>query len=77
MSHSLDWSHAFAGRLAHNRPDQHRAAASLAPRLRQEMNAGLLPCLTLPYAAALEQELSALEPWLAPDRKSTRLNSSH
>lgn len=66
MSHSLDWSHAFAGRLAHNRPDQHRAAASLAPRLRQEMNAGLLPCLTLPYAAALEQELSALEPWLAP-----------
>ena len=66
MSHSLDWSHAFAGRLAHDSPDQHVAAASLAPRLRQEMLTGLLPCLTLPYAAALEQELSALEPWLAP-----------
>lgn len=64
MLHTLDWSHAFTERFSSAADRQHNAA-SLAPRLRHEMNAGLLPCLTLPYAAALEKDLSALEPWLA------------
>ena len=65
MRHSLEWSHAFTGRLA---PEALRPIEAeypvLAKQLEDEFRAGRLPCLTFPFRASLEKELDALTPTL-------------
>ncbi|MCL2123356.1 MAG: glucose-6-phosphate isomerase [Desulfovibrionaceae bacterium] len=65
MRHSLEWSHAIAGRinaaaLEHVRPKY----PALARLLETEVRAGRLPCLSLPFRAELEAQLAALLPLL-------------
>lgn len=65
MAHVLEWSHAFTGRL--DEADAavfRRRAPELAGRLGREVAAGRLPFLSMPYRAALEEELAGLEPEL-------------
>lgn len=66
MGHALEWSRAVAGRLAEDRitvlKTRHRA---LSARLSQELSAGELPFLSMPYRERLEEGLAALLPRLA------------
>lgn len=65
MRHSLEWSHSLTGRLNHEVVEASQARASqLSARLAQEVGAGELPFLSMPYRETLDRELSALEPKL-------------
>ena len=65
MRHSLEWSHAFTGRMTSAAMDQLRPAyPALAQLLAKEIHAGRLPCLSLPFRADLETQLAALKPTL-------------
>jgi glucose-6-phosphate isomerase len=65
MRHSLEWSHAFAGRMTPADMEQVRSEyPALAQHLATEIQAGRLPCLSLPFRADLEQQLTALLPVL-------------
>jgi len=61
--YSLDFSHAWIGRVA--RPDYAEGGlAETSAKLRRECKEGRLPALTMPYAGALERQLAELEPRL-------------
>jgi glucose-6-phosphate isomerase len=63
MRHSLEWSHAFAGRMTPAALEQSRPRhPALIKHLTTEIQAGRLPCLSLPFRADLEQRLTALTP---------------
>ena len=65
MRHSLEWSHAFAGRMHSAVVEQLRPRyPALAQHLANEVQAGRLPCLSLPFRAELEKQLTALLPVL-------------
>ena len=65
MSHSLEWSSAYAGRLLQQHAATHAArATALGERLARETKAGELPFLTMPYLDALEKDLVPLLPRL-------------
>ena len=65
MRHSLEWSHAFTGRMTPAAMDQSRPRyPALAQHLAGEIQAGRLPCLSLPFRTELEQQLTALLPLL-------------
>jgi len=65
MRHSLEWSHAFTGRMTPAAMEQARPKyPALALHLASEVQAGRLPCLSLPFRADLEQQLTALLPLL-------------
>jgi len=65
MRHRFEWSHAFAGRID---PAAIKALrpkyTALALHLASEVQAGRLPCLSLPFRAELEAQLTALLPVL-------------
>jgi glucose-6-phosphate isomerase len=66
MRHSLEWSHAFAGRMHPAAREQVRPRyPAVAQHLASEVQAGRLPCLSLPFRAELEQQLTALLPGLS------------
>ena len=82
--HTLDWKHAWTGRLLTTAPTRPQALKLLEPqldscnaRLIGEVASGKLPFLNLPFRSSLTARLKALTPQLRRDRKSTRLNSSH
>ena len=59
-SHSLDWSYAYTHRLAkltHDNSGRLRQLETIAIRLADEIDRGILPCLNLPFKAHLESEL--------------------
>lgn len=63
MSHSLEWSRAWTGRLnADLKSAQEARGKELADRLAREMGAGELPFLTMPYRARLEEDMAAVLP---------------
>ncbi|MDR2696500.1 MAG: glucose-6-phosphate isomerase [Deltaproteobacteria bacterium] len=65
MRHSLEWSHAFTGRMNPAAPEQLRPRyPALARHLATEIQAGRLPCLSLPFRADLEKQLAELLPAL-------------
>jgi len=65
MRHSLEWSHAFTGRMTSAVLEQLRPKyPALAQLLTREVQAGHLPCLSLPFRADLETRLTALLPIL-------------
>ncbi len=60
VSHSLDWSNAFTGRmrdLALETSPHARRLPALAARLKDETAQGVLPFMTMPFKSALEQEI--------------------
>lgn len=62
MPNTLDWSHAFTGRMQPSATEKfRRRAAELSGRLRAEINSGILPFLSMPYRARLEADLAPLE----------------
>ena len=66
MRHSLEWSHAFVGRMQPAAVDALRPQyPALAQHLATEIRAGRLPCLSLPFRAELEKQLAALLPGLS------------
>jgi glucose-6-phosphate isomerase len=65
MRHSLEWSHAFAGRVNAAVMEQLQPKyPALARHLTSEIQAGRLPCLSFPFRAELERQLTALLPRL-------------
>jgi len=67
MSHILEWSRAYTGRLAAHapaKPCELPELPDLVERLRRECSAGELPFLTMPYRAKLEADMAAAMPQL-------------
>ena len=65
MRHSLEWSRAVTGRLTKQAVEKHQArATALTARLAQEVEAGELPFLSMPYREELDRDLGKLEPHL-------------
>ncbi|MCL1985017.1 MAG: glucose-6-phosphate isomerase, partial [Betaproteobacteria bacterium] len=65
MRHSLEWSHAFAGRVSPAAMEQLQSGyPTLARHFASEIQSGRLPCLSLPFRADLEQQITALLPAL-------------
>ncbi len=69
--HTLDWNHAWTGRLVETAPSHPEALRRLAPqldsctaRLIGEVTAGKLPFLNLPFRSSLSTRLKALTPRL-------------
>ena len=63
MSHSIEWSQAYTGRLSPDATAPFTARASeLAQRLQRECAAGTLPFLTFPFVPALRESLPPLLP---------------
>ena len=63
MSHSIEWSQAYTGRLTPDATAPFAARASeLAQRLQRECAAGTLPFLTFPFVPALRKSLPPLLP---------------
>lgn len=61
MANYLEWSHAWAGRLkGMSAAVCQSKAADLANKLQEQMTAGELPFLTMPYRAELERSLPAI-----------------
>ena len=66
MRHSLEWSHAFTGRMTSAVLEQLRPKyPALAQLLAREVQARRLPCLSLPFRGELETQLTALLPVLS------------
>lgn len=61
MSNYLEWSKAWIGRAKKEAGQKEQAKAStLAGMLKQQMSAGELPFLTMPYRAKLEKDLPVI-----------------
>ena len=66
MRHSLEWTHAFNGRLkAEAAAAVLNNTSELTAYFAAELAAGHLPCLALPFKAELEEQLAGLEPLLS------------
>lgn len=65
MMHTLEWSHAFTGRLRREAVLPLAARAdTLATEIAARLRAGELPFLNMPYRAVLEEVLQQLKPRL-------------
>ena len=63
MAHLLEWSRAYTGRLSENDKAPRLArAAQLSERLQEELRAGTLPFLSMPYRPRLEEDMSRVLP---------------
>lgn len=63
MSHSIEWSQAYTGRLSPDATAPFTARASeMAQRLQRECAAGTLPFLTFPFVPTLRETLPPLLP---------------
>ena len=72
--HTLDWKHAWTGRLLTTAPTRPQALKLLEPqldscnaRLIGEVASGKLPFLNLPFRSSLTARLKALTPQLRVD----------
>lgn len=70
-ANSIHWGQALRGRMAKASPwaDGEKQAAALLPRLKEEISAGRLPFITMPYRAALERDLPKVMERLARGKK--------
>ncbi len=60
QSHSLNWSHAYTGRLSKNMLAKYQSTAAFSSRLEKEFHK--LPFLTLSYKEQLEEDMAKVLP---------------
>ncbi len=60
QSHSLNWSHAYTGRLTKTMLSKYKSAAAFTARLEKEIHK--LPFLTLSFRAQLEDDMARIVP---------------
>ena len=79
--HTLDWKHAWTGRLLTTAPTRPQALKLLEPqldscnaRLIGEVASGKLPFLTLPFRSSLTARLKALTPQLRRSKRPFSLS---